>query len=84
MGENELAKGNLETAEQFLKEALAKMKELGMTWHIAEANYELAVLERKRGNLELAQQHYQTAHQLFQQLGAAKDLEEIEKEWNAN
>ncbi|HEY9804181.1 MAG TPA: tetratricopeptide repeat protein [Leptolyngbyaceae cyanobacterium] len=84
LGENELGRGNLETAENLLKEALAKMEELGITWHIAETNYDLAKLERKRDNLELAQQYYQTAHRLFQKLGAAKDLERIEKEWNAN
>ncbi|MEA5551729.1 hypothetical protein VB713_12180 [Anabaena cylindrica UHCC 0172] len=55
-----------------------------MTWNIAETNYDLALLERQRGNVELADQHYQTAHQIFQQLGAAKDLEKIETEWNTN
>ncbi|MEY3868476.1 MAG: hypothetical protein RLZZ338_2367, partial [Cyanobacteriota bacterium] len=34
-----------------------------------------------RGNTEFAQQHYDTAHQIFVQLGAAKDLERIEREW---
>jgi hypothetical protein len=45
-------------------------------------NYDLARLERQRNNPELAQQHYNTAHQIFQQLGAAKDLERIEREWH--
>jgi hypothetical protein len=53
-----------------------------MTWHIAEANFDLAQLWRKRGNEEIAQEHYQKSHQIFQQLGAAKDLERIEREWN--
>jgi tetratricopeptide (TPR) repeat protein len=82
LGYNELARGNLDTAEQLLTEALGKMQKLGMTWHIAEANYDLARLERKRGNTEVAQQHYDTAHQIFQQLGAAKDLERIDREWH--
>ena len=82
LGENELGRGNLDKAEQLLTEALGKMQKLGMTWHIAETNYDLARLERKRGNTEVAQQHYDTAHQIFQQLGAAKDLETIEKEWH--
>jgi RNA polymerase-interacting CarD/CdnL/TRCF family regulator len=59
------------------------MQKLGMTWHIAEVNYDLARLERKRGNTEVAQQHYDTAHQIFQQLGAAKDLERIDREWHS-
>ncbi|MEG4090876.1 tetratricopeptide repeat protein [Microcoleus sp. Pol12B4] len=83
LGENELGRGNLDTAEQLLTEALGKMQIQGMTWHIAETNYDLARLERKRGNTEVAQQHYDTAHQIFQQLGAAKDLENIDREWHS-
>jgi tetratricopeptide (TPR) repeat protein len=82
LGENEIGRGNLDTAEQLLTEALGKMQKLGMTWHIAEANYYFARLQRKRGNTEVAQQHYDTAHQIFQQLGAAKDLERIDREWH--
>ncbi|MEG4288328.1 tetratricopeptide repeat protein [Microcoleus sp. C2C3] len=82
LGDNELGRGNLDTAEQLLTEALGKMQKQGMTWHIAEVNYYLARLERSRGNTEVAQQHYDTAHQIFQQLGAAKDLERIEREWH--
>jgi len=82
LGENELGQGNLDAAEKYLTEALAQMKELGMTWHIAEANFDLAQLWRKRGNEAIAQQHYQKSHQIFQQLGAIKDLEQIEQEFN--
>jgi tetratricopeptide (TPR) repeat protein len=82
LGENEFGRGNLDTAEQLLTEALGKMQKLGMTWSIAETNYDLARLERKRGNTEVSQQHYDTAHQIFQQLGAAKDLENIDREWH--
>ena len=82
LGETELGRGNLDAAEPLLQEALVKMQELGMTWHIGETNYDLARLERQRNNPELAQQHYNTAHQIFQQLGAAKDLEKIEREWH--
>ncbi len=83
LGDIELGRGNLETAEQLLTEALGQMQTLGMTWHIAETNYDLARLHRKRGNTEVAQQHYDTAHQIFQQLGAAKDLERIDREWHS-
>jgi tetratricopeptide (TPR) repeat protein len=82
LGDNELGRGNLDAAEQLLTEALGQMQKLGMTWHIAETNYDLARLHRQRGNTEVAQQHYDTAHQIFQQLGAAKDVERIEKEWH--
>ena len=82
LGENELGKGNLDEAEKYLTEALAEMEELGMTQKIAETNFDLAQLWRQLGNEEIAQQHYQKSHQLYQKLGAMKDLERIEREWN--
>ena len=82
LGENELGKGNLDEAEKYLTEALAKMEELGMTQNIAETNFDLAQLWRQRGNEEIAQQHYQKSQQHYQKLGAMKDLERIEREWN--
>jgi hypothetical protein len=54
---------------------------LNYTWQKANSNYGLAQLYRAKNNPVLAQQHYTTAHQLFTQLGAKKDLENIEKEW---
>ncbi|MBD0261773.1 MAG: tetratricopeptide repeat protein [Tolypothrix sp. Co-bin9] len=84
LGRNELGRGNLDAAEGLLKDALTKMQILGMTWDIATANYSLARLERQRGDTEVAQQHYNTAHQMYQQLRAAKDLEKIEQEWKSS
>ena len=84
LGEIEMLRGNLDAAEPLLKESLAKLEELGESAKIAEANYDLARLERKRNNAELAQQHYNTAHQIFQQLGAAKYLERIKREWESD
>ncbi|MBD2546252.1 tetratricopeptide repeat protein [Planktothricoides raciborskii] len=81
LGENELGKGNLDTAEQYLTEALADMENLKMTWHIAETNFDLAKLWRQRGNEEIAQKHYEKSHQLYEKLGAMKDLERIERDW---
>jgi tetratricopeptide (TPR) repeat protein len=82
LGENELGRGNFDAAESLFAEALTQMQSLGMTWHIAETNYRLMQLHHTKNNSELAQQHYNTAHQLFTQLGAAKDLEKIEQDWN--
>ncbi|WP_072621853.1 tetratricopeptide repeat protein [Spirulina major] len=81
LGETELGRGNLDQAETLLLEALEKMQELGMTWHIAETNFDLALLYRQRNDPDRAQQHYAIAHQLYTQLGAAKDLERIQQEW---
>jgi tetratricopeptide (TPR) repeat protein len=83
LGEIEMLRDNLDAAEPLLKESLAKLTELKSPSKIAEANYDLARLHRKRGNTEIAQQHYDTAHGIFQQLGAAKDVEKIEKEWHS-
>jgi hypothetical protein len=55
------------------------------TWNfplLAHQNFDFAQLYRAKNNPELAQQHYQTAHQLFTQLGAAKDLEKLETDWH--
>jgi tetratricopeptide (TPR) repeat protein len=82
LGENELGRGNLDKAEELLTQALTKMQELSMTYSIAEINWDLAQLYRQRNTLELAQHHYETAHQLFTQLGAKKDIERIEREWD--
>ncbi|TAF21922.1 MAG: tetratricopeptide repeat protein [Oscillatoriales cyanobacterium] len=84
LGEIEMLMGNLDAAEPLLKESLARLQELGEPAKVAEAHYDLARLERKRNNPELAQQHYNSAHQIFQQLGAAKDLERIEREWESD
>ena len=83
LGETELGRGNLDEAEKLLKQALIKMESLGMTWSIGETNWDLALLEKQRGNLTLAQQYYDQAKTIYQQLGAAKDLERIETEWNS-
>ena len=82
LGENELERGNLDAAEALLKDALERMETLGMTDNIAETNWDLAQLYRDRGNSDLAQQHYTNARTLFKQLGAVKDLEKIDREWN--
>jgi tetratricopeptide (TPR) repeat protein len=82
LGENELGRGNLDKAEELLIEALQKMEELGMIWHIAETNFDLAQLWQRRNNPDRAQHHYTIARDLYTQLGAAKDLECIEKAFN--
>jgi tetratricopeptide (TPR) repeat protein len=81
-GANELGRGNFELAESLLQDALVQLQELGRTDAIAETNWHFARLYRAKNNPDLAQQHYNTAHQLFTQLGAAKDLEKIEQDWN--
>jgi tetratricopeptide (TPR) repeat protein len=83
LGENELGRGNLDMAEEWLIKAVEKMKALSMTWHIAETNWDLAQVYRSKANHQKAQEHYDIAHQLFTELGAKKDLEKIETNWNS-
>jgi tetratricopeptide (TPR) repeat protein len=83
LGENELGRGNLDMAEEWLIKAVEEMKALSMTWHIAETNWDLAQVYRSKQNHQKAQEHYEKAHQLFTELGAKKDLEKIEANWNS-
>jgi tetratricopeptide (TPR) repeat protein len=78
----ELGQGNLETAESLLRDALQQMESLVTKNAIAEVNWDFARLELRKSNHPLATQYYQTAHRLFSELGAAKDLERIESEWS--
>ena len=82
LGENELSRGDLEKAEQFLSDALQTMEKLGSTDLIARLNFDLAQLWQRRNNPDRAQHHYTIARDLYTQLGAAKDLERIETEFN--
>jgi tetratricopeptide (TPR) repeat protein/transcriptional regulator with XRE-family HTH domain len=82
-GSTNRRQGNLDAAEILFQDSLAQSQHLGMTDNIAEINWELAQLYRAKNNPDRAQQHYAIAHQLYTQLGAAKDLEKIEQEWNA-
>jgi len=80
LGDIENVRGNWDAAERLFQQSLQLREELGDRSGIAKANWALAQLYRAKNNPALAQQHYTTAHQLFTQLGAKKDLENIEKE----
>jgi chromosome partitioning protein len=82
LGRMKLGQGELENAEVLLKEALQQMESIGIKYQVAEVNWDLAQLELHKFNQPLATQYYQTAHLLFSELGAAKDLERIESEWS--
>ncbi len=77
-----MRRGNLNRAEEWLNQAVEKMKDLSMTWHIAETIWDLAQLYRSKSNNQKAQEHYEIAHQLFTRLRAEKDLKRIEANWN--
>jgi tetratricopeptide (TPR) repeat protein len=82
LGENELGRGNLETAETWLKQALTVFEELQIPDSLAEIHWDLAQVHRAKGDELQGQAHYATSHGLYSKLGAIKDLERIEREWN--
>ena len=82
LGEVELSRENLDLAETLLNDALQRCVDLGNLKVMAECNFRLAQVWQKRENLTLAQQYYDKAKTIYQHLGAIKDLEFIEKEWN--
>jgi tetratricopeptide (TPR) repeat protein len=81
LGDIERKRGNWDAAESLYRQSLNLATDLNYTWQMAHSNYDLAQLYRATDNSTLAQQHYQTAHQLFTQIGAKKEVEKIEKEW---
>ncbi len=83
LGENELERGNLEAAETWLGQALIVFKELQMPDKLAELNWDLARLYRAKGDESQGQAYYSIPHGLYTKLGAKKELERIESEWNA-
>jgi chromosome partitioning protein len=83
LGGNEEKRGNWDAAESLYNQSLVIRQELGDLASIAEVRWDLARLQLRKSNQPLAEQYYQTAHKIFSELGAAKDLERIESEWSA-
>jgi tetratricopeptide (TPR) repeat protein len=84
LGENELGRGNLATAETWLKQALTVFEELQIPYSLAEIHWDFARLCRAKGDELQGQAHYAISHDLYSKLGATKDLEKIEREWNVD
>jgi len=82
-GDIERNRGNWDAAESLFRQSLQLRTELGDRAGMAMVSFDFALLEKQRGNLTLAQQYYNQAKTIYQQLGAIKDLERIEKEWEA-
>jgi tetratricopeptide (TPR) repeat protein len=81
LGDIACNRGDYEKAEAFYKKCLGIAEDLQMAWHIAETNWDLALLYRAKSDEPQAEQYYSIAHDLFIKLGAKGDLERIEKEW---
>jgi tetratricopeptide (TPR) repeat protein len=82
LGDIERNRGNWDAAESLYRQCLQLGTELGSLVLIARGNFCFALLKKQRGNLTLALQYYNQTKTIYQQLGAIKDLEHIEKEWN--
>jgi tetratricopeptide (TPR) repeat protein len=83
LGDIERNRGNWDVAKSLYRQSLQLRTELGGLALIAEGDFDFALLEKQRGNMTLAQQYYDKAKTIYQQLGAIKDLERIEKEWES-
>jgi tetratricopeptide (TPR) repeat protein len=83
LGDIDRNRGNWDAAEALYRQSLQVNEELGSLDMIAANNFDFALLEKQRGNLIIAQQYYEKAKSIYQQLGAKKDLERIEQEWLA-
>lgn len=67
-------------ALSLLQTSIRLNQEIGNTLNLAEAFYELAVLERNRGNHEEASRVFTNALALFTTIGAGKEAERTRKE----
>ena len=83
LGDIERKRGNWDVAESLYRQSLQLRTELGDRAGMAMVSFDFSLLEKQRGNLTLAQQYYDQAKTIYQQLGAVKDLERIETEWNS-
>ncbi len=79
-GELELDRNNLDLAESYFNEALQGFTQLKAPKGIADCEFGLARLWQKRGDPARAKSHCDRARDLYQQLGAIKDLERIAAE----
>jgi tetratricopeptide (TPR) repeat protein len=77
----ELARGNLNKAEEYLIDILPQMENSGIAWSIGDTKFYLAIIEKRRGNLSLAQKYYEEARKIFGEVGAIRGLDRIEREW---
>jgi tetratricopeptide (TPR) repeat protein len=74
-----LERGELDEAERLLTETLIHMKTLGKVWSIANIHTDLMRIQQSRRDTISAEMHYIIALQIFNELGALKDLERLEE-----
>jgi tetratricopeptide (TPR) repeat protein len=77
-----LKREEYDLAEQLLESALSEFERLNARYESGEYRFALAQLWQRRNNPDRAQHHYTIARDLYTQLGAAKDLDRIQTEFN--
>jgi hypothetical protein len=82
LGDIERNRGNLDKAAELFQAMLKLKSELGDQSGVAAGHWWLMLLAQAQKNSNLAQHHYTIARDLYTQLGAAKDLERIQTEFN--
>jgi tetratricopeptide (TPR) repeat protein len=71
--------GDLEKAEQYLKQALETFGGLEARWQAGRTFSELGELARSRGDLEYSRQNFEKALEAFEALGARLDGERVRR-----
>lgn len=74
-----LAEGKLKAALALLREAWALWQQLEMPFEEARARVLIAQVCERRGDDDTAQMHFQAARSVFEQLGAAPSLAELDR-----
>jgi tetratricopeptide (TPR) repeat protein len=82
LGDIERNRGNWDEAEGLFTQMLKLKEELGDRAGVAESHWWLMLLAKSRKNIDLARHHYTIARDIFTQLGAAKNLENLETGFN--
>ncbi|MBI4727047.1 tetratricopeptide repeat protein [candidate division TA06 bacterium] len=67
-------------AQKWLEESIAIFERLRVPYELGQGYLEIGRLERDRGNIQLSQDFFKRAREIFEKLGAKKDLEKINKE----
>jgi tetratricopeptide (TPR) repeat protein len=82
VGYIEQNRGNWDEAERLFTQMLKLKEELGDRAGVATSHWWLMSLAKSRKNIDLARHHYTIARDIFTQLGAAKNLENLETGFN--
>lgn len=82
LAEIAIQQGQFDLAAQQLTRALDQLRTQPAIGDLARAEFRLAQVWQQHGDLSRAEIHRDRAREIYQQLGATKDLDRIETEWH--